>query len=124
MSPPDPNPNPGGKRRPCCFFISGDPQGADQAQRLRESLELALSFALLDQPLDLMLTGAAATLPQAATTPGISPEIIELWEFLRDSATVCIYLHDLRRGAAAPYPQLSDRDLARMLSRGGPGFYL
>lgn len=120
MPPLSPNPNVGSERPTCRFLIGGDPQGADEAQPLREMLELALSFALLDRPLDLILTGVAATLPQAETTP----EIDELWEFLRDSAAVCIRIHDPPQGTEVPYPCLADHDLARLLAHSGPAFYL
>ncbi len=71
---------------------------------------MALSFALLDRPLNLVLTGAAAALPQAEAACRISAEISEPWEFLRDSAAVSIYLHEapqsLTGGAEASHPQI------------------
>ena len=116
-----------GSRR-CCFLIGVAPGGADPARTLQESLERALSFALLNQPLDLILTGAAAALPQADTASrklgGMTPEIIELWEFLRDSAAVSVHVHEAPRSLQAPHPQLDDRDVARLLARGGPTFCL
>ena len=112
--------NSGGERQACCFLISGDPRDADRTQSLRESLELALSFALLDHPLDLILTGAATALPQAEAAAETTPEIAEIWEFLRDSTAVRIHLHDTPRGPETPYPRLADRELAHLLSGGGP----